>query len=113
MDQPNFWFKKLKEDEKDMFENSDKDEEENKEDDEKEDEKVNFFDSLKNLHQVLREDLLYDFVLVLMGIYKPFCQTCIDGLEIRKQPKCLLEIVIALKKTEQINRNNEVYNGIC
>ena len=99
MDQPNFWFKKLKEDEKDLFENSDENKEENKE----EDEKVDFFDSLKNLHQVLRNDLLYDFVLVLMGIYKPFCQTCIDGLEIKKHPKCLLEIVIALKKTEQIN----------
>ena len=35
MDQPNFWFKKLKEDEKDLFENSDKDEEENNEEDEK------------------------------------------------------------------------------
>ena len=104
MDQANFWFKKLKEDERDLFENSDEDEEENKEDDEKEDEKVDFFDSLKNLHQVLRDDLQYDFILVLMGIYKgPYCKAWTDGLKIRKQPKCLLEIVIALNRTEQIN----------
>ena len=62
-----------------------------------EEEGVNFLDSLKNLHQELRDDLKYEFVLVLMSIYKiPLYIP--KSHYFRRRPNCLLEIVKDLKR---------------
>ena len=90
LDQPNFWFKKLKQDEEDFF----KDFDEELNDDEEE---VDFLDSLKNLHQELGNDLQHEFILVLMSIYKiPLCIP--KSHNFRRRPNCLLEIVKDLKR---------------
>ena len=93
---PNFWFKKLKQDEEDFFKDFDEDDEV---------EGVDFLDSLKNLHQELRDDLQYEFVLVLMSIYKiPFYRNVegyADRQDFRKRPNRLLNIVMDLKKMEK------------
>ena len=100
LDQPKFWFEKLKKDEKDLLEASEENPlEDSDENSEEEVEEIDFAGSLKNLHQNLDDDLQHDFVLVLMSIYERMAYSKRDGM--RKRPNSLLEIVVDLGKTEK------------
>ena len=91
MCKPNFWFKKLKQDEEDFFKGFDEEESDDEE------EGVDFLDSLKKLHQELGNDLQHEFILVLMSIYKiPLYIP--KSHNFRRRPNCLLEIVMDLKR---------------